>query len=172
MHAIIRLNALFLAFVSVNAIAAPKNPIGNFAQVSPGIYRGALPGIEGLRYLKSKGIKTILTLDGNRSAVEEEIAYGAAIGLPVVSVPMSFFWRPRTRTVNAALAVLNDLSLRPIFVHCHAGQDRTGLIVGLQRVERQGWDPHKAYDEMTKYGFHPELFLLKDYFEWRTDTDL
>lgn len=165
------LSALVLS-ISLFAGSAAANPIGNFAQVSPGIYRGALPGLAGLQYLKSIGVKTIINLDGDRSDAKDEAAWAARLGLRTVAVPMSFFWRPKHRDVNKALAALRDPALQPVYVHCHAGKDRTGLIVGLHRVEVEGMDPYRAHDEMLHYGFHDSLFLLKDYYEDRTDIDL
>jgi protein tyrosine/serine phosphatase len=163
--------ALLATFI-LAAASAFANPIGNFAPVSPGIYRGALPGLAGLRYLKSIGVKTIINLDGDRSDARDEAAWAKHLGLRMVAVPMSFFWRPKNRDVNKALAALRDPRLYPIYVHCHAGKDRTGLIVGLHRVEVQGMSPYRAYAEMLHYGFHDELFLLKGYYEDRTDIDL
>ena len=51
-----------------------------------------------------------------------------------------------------------------VYVHCRHGQDRTGLVVGLERVFIEGWDPADAYAEMLKYGFHTYFLGLKDYF--------
>ena len=56
----------------------------------------------------------------------------------------------------------------PIFLHCAHGEDRTGLLMGLYRVEVQGWTPEKAYLEMLKLGFHPKFKALDDYFRDRT----
>lgn len=168
------LKGLSAFFVSLFLFAgsALANPIPNFAAVSPGIYRGGLPGLAGLQQLKAMGVKTILNLDGDRSDARDEARWAAMLGLRTVAVPMSFFWRPKHRDVNRALAALRDPSLYPIYVHCHAGKDRTGLIVGLHRVEAEGMNPYRAHREMLHYGFHDELFLLKDYYEDRTGIDL
>ncbi|HUV86117.1 MAG TPA: hypothetical protein VMX79_03305, partial [bacterium] len=47
---------------------------------------------------------------------------------------------------------------RPVFVHCHAGVDRTGFVVAAYRVKVEGWTPEKAYEEMARLGFHSFLF--------------
>ncbi len=166
------LGAFFFALFLVTGNASAANPIANFGRVTPGIYRGGLPGYSGLKYLKAIGVKTILNLDGNRGDAREEAEWAHRLGIRTVSVPMSFFWKPRHRDVNRALAALRDPSLYPIYVHCHAGKDRTGLVVGIYRVEDQRMDPYRAYNEMIRYGFHPELWLLKNYYEDRTGADL
>ena len=90
------------------------------------------------------------------------------IGLREISLPMSVLGKPKDKVVNEALAVVADLSLRPLFVHCHQGEDRTGLIMALMRVEKQHWAPKNAYSEWVKFGFHRILFLMNHYFEVRT----
>jgi len=37
-------------------------------------------------------------------------------------------------------------------VHCRHGIVRTGVFVAIYRMERQGWPPQKALDEMKLYG--------------------
>jgi len=160
----------FVALIS--AVSAFAAPIPNFQKVAPNLHRGGLPGEAGLRYLKSIGVKTILNLDDKRSDIVAETRYAAQLGIAVISLPMSFFWRPRDSDVNAALAVMRNKSLRPLFVHCHQGKDRTGLIVGLHRVEKERWHAGDAYDEMLEYGFHDQLFNLKNYFAERTGAEL
>lgn len=172
MNRSIGLSALLVFLFLLAAGSALANPIPNFAAVSPGIYRGGLPGLAGLQHLKALGVKTIVNLDGDRSDAREEAAWAKRLGLRTVAVPMSFFWRPRHKDVNRALAALRDPRLYPIYVHCHAGKDRTGLLVGLHRVEVEGMDPFRAYGEMLRYGFHDELFMMKGYYEDRTGIDL
>ncbi len=55
-----------------------------------------------------------------------------------------------------------------IYVHCRHGQDRTGLVVGLERVFVEGWDPADAYAEMLSHGFHTYFLGLKEYFFTQT----
>ena len=76
--------------------------------------------------------------------------------------------RPSDVQINQILSALADTNNFPIFIHCHHGQDRTGLIIGLYRVEAQGWAPAKAYQEMLVNGFHPNLAGLDKYFRDRT----
>jgi protein-tyrosine phosphatase len=49
---------------------------------------------------------------------------------------------------------LSDASLRPIFVHCLLGKDRTAFILGLYRVYYEDWPPEAAWAEMLRSGFH------------------
>jgi tyrosine-protein phosphatase SIW14 len=157
---------LLTLFVSQAHAAAPAEPL-NFQRVETGIYRGASPGAAGVLYLKNLGVKTILDLDNDGTAAGVEKAAAAQEGLKWIALPLSGFWAPKTATVNAALQVMADPALRPIYIHCKHGQDRTGLVVGLYRVEDEHWQPGHAYEEMKALGFHPMLVFLNHYFEKR-----
>lgn len=76
--------------------------------------------------------------------------------------------QPNELQVNQILDALKNVDNFPVFIHCHHGQDRTGLIIGLYRVEVQGWTPSKAYQEMLDVGFHPSISTLDNYFKHRT----
>jgi protein tyrosine/serine phosphatase len=49
-------------------------------------------------------------------------------------------------------------------VHCTHGQDRTGLIIGLYRLN-EGWTKDAAYKEMLVHHFHSSLHGLHEYWE-------
>ncbi len=145
-----------------------RNPIGNFHVVVAGeIYRGELPGKAGMEYLAAAGFKAVLNLKTEDDSIEEEARVARELGLTHVSVPLSPVLPLRDRDVNSALEALANPALHPIFVHCRHGRDRTGLVVGLDRVERQGWSATRAYDEMLDRGFRSHLIFLDRYFKDR-----
>lgn len=155
--------------VSVAAFAADVIP--NFREVEPGLYRGGTPGDAGIAELKRLGVKTIVNLDDRADVNAAERAAAKAAGIREISLPMSGFWSPNDKEVTRAVRALERSSLRPTFVHCQHGQDRTGLVVGLYRVEAERWQPAHAYQEMKQLGFHPLLVFLNHYFEERTGWD-
>jgi tyrosine-protein phosphatase SIW14 len=136
--------------------------------VSPGVYRGPRPTAQTLSQLKSLGVRTVLDLEDTTSVVKAEQKSVAALGMGFISEPMSGFWTPNDGEVNQIETIMADTTRYPIFVHCEHGQDRTGLIVGLFRVETQHWTPAAAYKEMLAKGFHQILFLLNHYYEEKT----
>jgi protein-tyrosine phosphatase len=75
---------------------------------------------------------------------------------------------PSEKRVKQALLLLDDPSLRPVFVHCQLGEDRSTFIIGLYRVYFQDWTPQAAWDEMLRSGFHVRSTLrgFQTYF-WR-----
>lgn len=154
--------ALFLLLLAFSPAPAAASSIENFRRVGHDLYRGARPDKEGLRYLKSIGVRTILNLEHARDAVRDEMRSAAALGIREISIPM-WYLRPRDRKVDQALEIIADPRLRPLYVHCRAGRDRTGLVMAISRVEHEGWRPRDAYQEMLRFGFHRALFWMADY---------
>ena len=152
-------------------VLALDNPIVNFARVTPQIYRGGRPHEAGLKYLKKLGVKTVINLENKEEKIDEELRFASALGLTEISHPMSSLLPPQDLDVDQILSDVNDSSLYPLFIHCHHGRDRTGLIVGLYRVFGQSWGPRKAYNEMLDLGFRPVLYFLNHYFEERTGME-
>lgn len=137
--------------------------IASFGQVEIGLYRGGRPNEEDFTALLEMGIKTVLDLEGGLFAAEtdpvrRERAWAAAAGIDLVHVPLSPLTSPRPVRVEEAVAVMADPARRPLFVHCHAGVDRTGFVVAAYRVTAEGWTAERAYDEMVRAGFHRILF--------------
>jgi tyrosine-protein phosphatase SIW14 len=136
--------------------------------VEPGLYRGHRPDTATLQQLKSLGVKTILDLEDTQSAIKPESATARSLGMTFISEPMSGFWAPNDAEVDQIEAIMADKSRRPLFVHCQHGEDRTGLIVGLYRVQTEHWTPAAAYREMLAKGFHKILVFLNHYYEEKT----
>ena len=169
-HAILLTGTVFgvtEARSSDSGIPAPP-PIPAFREVTPDIFRGARPDPAGLQALVKQGIKTDLDLEDNAPAEIAESAVAKGLGLQFISKKMSSTLSPGDAEVDEILAILENQSNYPIFVHCKLGEDRTGLIVALYRVLDQKWSAPDAYNEWVQDGFHVHLTGLKDYFTART----
>lgn len=168
-----RLGTLSIAFLSLSFQAvADEAEVPRFREVSSGIYRSGRPNKEGLEWLKEDyNLKTIINLENKEFYVEREGEWAEELGIEYNSIPMSASETPKDRDVNEALALLADPSKHPILVHCYHGQDRTGLIIGLHRVEEESWDAETAYEEMKDLGFRTWLYRLDRYYKKRTGMD-
>jgi protein tyrosine/serine phosphatase len=155
-----------------------KAPMENFHKVRAGLYRGGHPSTAGVAFLKKIGIKTIVDLEvgdfieATPWSISEELSDAKAQKITVLRYPMSAF-EPAVSSdfdhmIDTIMTKLDDPSLMPIYVHCAHGQDRTGLVIGLERVIDEGWTPKAAHDEMLKLGFHPLFEGLNHYFEEKT----
>jgi len=132
-----------------------RTNVPNFGVVSPTLIRGGLPGVNGINALKTSGIKTVVNLMNEGKHTFEEKRLVEANDMKYVSMPMSHFKSATADQIEKFLAVVNEPANQPVFVHCHQGQDRTGTMVAVYRVNQEGWTAKQAYDEMMGYGFHP-----------------
>jgi tyrosine-protein phosphatase SIW14 len=158
---------ILLSFVLATSVSE-AHQIPNFQQVNHNLFRGGRPSVQDLRDLKLMGVKTILNLENDDNAVAKEGDVARALEFNYVSVPTATFFKPKDANVNRILAVMNDPKNFPVFIHCTHGRDRTGLMMGLYRVETDAWSPKAAYAEMVDLGFRQYLFALKGYFDKRT----
>ena len=150
----------------------------NFYSVRPGLYRGGHPDSAALDYLKGLGVDTIVDLEigdfveATPWAISEEESAAKEKGFTFIRKPLSAF-QPFVSDdeMNATMAILSDGTNGTVYVHCAHGQDRTGMVIGLERVLIEGWEPADAYQEMLNHGFHPEFIGLKHYFDEQTGYD-
>ncbi|HEY3415835.1 MAG TPA: tyrosine-protein phosphatase [Armatimonadota bacterium] len=152
----------FLALGSLPAFtaAAPKG-IPNFHTVSDGIYRGAAPTKEGLAALKAMKVHTIIDLRISPPLAKAEKKIVTGMGMTWINIPMGKE-APTKKQVEPFLAALGKAPKEPVFVHCQYGADRTGCMIGIYRVQVQGWTFAQAWAEMRKYGFKPFLTEMKE----------
>ena len=111
-------------------------PVVDLAGHPAGVYRGAQPeSCDELQYLRSIGVRSILKLnDRGLTQDESEIRDAEALGFVVRSFAFNAFTIGRRSScdqVRDALGFLADESNWPVYVHCSAGKDRTGYIVGM-----------------------------------------
>jgi hypothetical protein len=147
--------AVALAVAMLGAgCSTPAGPL-SVVEVSPGIFVGSKPTTQGdFDALRAHGIRTILSLQQmpwdigpeRKAAHKSGTAYR---DLPILASPL----QPREKRVKEALLILSDPSLRPIFIHCLLGKDRTAFLVGLYRIYYQDWTPEAAWAEMLRSGF-------------------
>lgn len=145
----------------------PGDPSTDFYTVSPGIYRGGRLDEGGILRLQKLGVKTILNLENDGSAIALEAKWAKAASIAQVSSPLSGEWTPNDAQVDRILKLLADPSKRPIYIHCMKGMDRTGMIVALHRVYNEGWTRAHAEQERDALGFNHWLGYLDRYYAWK-----
>ena len=133
--------------------AAPSAP-ENFYQVSPELFRSAVPKAEHIAALRKAGIRTIVNLRGSDGDAD---AFRAA-GFITLQHPMEAGAVSQADLV-AVLKLLHEAP-KPALVHCWHGADRTGFIVAGYRVVREGWSKEEAVRELRRggFGFHGVVF--------------
>ncbi|MCM8535009.1 MAG: hypothetical protein NE334_03645 [Lentisphaeraceae bacterium] len=109
------LKFFFIFLLSSNA----EKPIENFMEVSEGVFSGAQPKNErSFYFIKQKGIKTIISVDGQVPNIKLAKKYG----LNYLHIPIGYDEVP----IEAQKALLKTLKTRakPYFIHCHHGKHR------------------------------------------------
>lgn len=135
----------------------------NFHRVDEHLYRGGQPAEGGIARLKSLGIRTIVNLRGEPSLVTSEAREAADAGLRYFSVPMRGLGRPTDEQLQRILGLIDQADNWPVFVHCKAGQDRTGLVVACQRITRAGWTAERAIREAMDLGMMKIEFAMRSF---------
>ena len=150
-----------LALLALSGLPAVADDLPNFHAVGPGIWRGAAPSEAGLRRLKAMGVRTVIDLRIAPKTVREEGICARSLGFRWINLPMGSD-PPTPNQVTTLLATLGRAPQEPVFVHCQHGADRTGCMVGIYRVARQGWAFPRAYAEMRRDGFDPRWTRLRE----------
>ncbi len=144
---------LAILMCSGAAFAASVDGVPNFQKVNDGLYRGGQPTKDGFEGLARLGVKTIvdLRLPDEHSGAQEK-KWVESLGMRYVNVPLKGLSAPSSTDVAKILAIFNDPSSGPVFVHCRRGADRTGTIVACYRISHDRWENRKALDEARGYG--------------------
>jgi protein tyrosine/serine phosphatase len=131
------------------AIPLNHSGVSNFYQVTTNLYRGAQPSAEGMKELKSMGIKTILNLRSFHS--DHGLVSSGDVKLARLHMKP---WHAEDEDVVAFLKIASNTNNLPLFVHCQRGADRTGMICAMYRIVICGWTKESAIEEMKEGGFH------------------
>jgi endonuclease/exonuclease/phosphatase family metal-dependent hydrolase/protein tyrosine phosphatase (PTP) superfamily phosphohydrolase (DUF442 family) len=137
-------------------------PIKRFRWMEPTLARGARPSRAGIEALRKRGFRTIVDFTAN-GGVERA---AKAEGLDYFALPMTaHLWShpPTEEQVRTFFRIALDPARRPLFIHCTHGEDRTGTMAALYRIEAQGWANSAALEEMELLGFHGWFRSLRHY---------
>jgi protein tyrosine/serine phosphatase len=143
------------------AIALPSAiTIDNFGQVNPRYYRGAQPKGRDFADLSQLGVKLVIDLAAEGDV--NEAANAERAGMKFVRFPLATTVRPPQSVIADFLALVNEPSNQPVYVHCMGGRHRTGVMTAVYRMTQDGWTADRAFSEMKQYKFgadflHPAL---------------
>lgn len=137
--------------------------IKNFGKINDHIYRGGQPEGDNYRKLIELGVKTIVDLRSDSEPGAKAAAEGA--GLRYINLPMVPKSYPQADAAKRFLEIVNDQANGPVYVHCAGGRHRTGAMLAVYRMEVDGWNIERAYQEMKDYDFYTRFGhgCYKDY---------
>ncbi|HVN22037.1 MAG TPA: tyrosine-protein phosphatase [Dongiaceae bacterium] len=135
-----------------HSMGSRKDAVGlpNFGEVTPNLYRGAQPGIDGFKTLHRMGIQIVVDMRTGYNHDEQRAV--EKLGMQYVSIP----WHcplPSDEPFIKFLKVIKDNPDKKVFVHCRLGDDRTGMAIASYRMAVEGWSADEAMKEMELFGF-------------------
>ena len=143
--------ALLLALALLGGLGGCSRTLYNLGTVREGaLYRSAQPSPLLLRYVLSRyGVRSLVNLRGSTQGFES--AFAAEHGLRLFVFDLSAGRAPSEAQIERFLDVVTNPENQPILVHCRNGVDRSGYMIGIYRVAREGWDVERALQEMNRF---------------------
>lgn len=120
----------------------------NLFQMSPTLYRSALPDAGAVALLEKLRVATVINF-----LPESDSNWLANPSIEQVQLPYRTNHVDDAQVLKALRAIQAAEAKGPVLMHCKHGSDRTGLIAAMYRVVVQGWSKEDALGEMTQGGF-------------------
>lgn len=131
--------------------AKPVDKSFNLYQMSPTLYRSALPSNQNLPLLEQLKVKTVVSF-----IKDDDKAWVGNQPINIVSFP-THADRVDDADVLKVLRILQQAEQQgPVLMHCKHGRDRTGLFAAMYRTVVEGWSKEDALKEMIEGGFGTE----------------
>lgn len=137
--------------------------IKNFGKVNDKFYRGSQPSRRDYADLKALGVKTVIDLQQDGEASEQQDVEDA--GMKFYRIGLSDSSWPAPEKTEQFLKLVNDPANQPVFIHCHGGRHRAGTMTAIYRITHDKWSADQAFAEMKRYEFERGFGhgTLKDY---------
>ncbi|CAI8737346.1 Protein tyrosine phosphatase [Pseudomonas sp. IT-347P] len=128
--------------------AQPVEVQYNLFQISPTLYRSALPDGGAVPLLKNLRVATVINF-----LPEADSSWLSEPGINQVQLPYRTNHVDDADVLKTLRAIQAAEANGPVLMHCKHGSDRTGLMAAMYRVVVQGWSKEDALSEMTQGGF-------------------
>ncbi|PMQ12163.1 hypothetical protein PseAD21_09260 [Pseudomonas sp. AD21] len=128
--------------------AQPVEVQYNLFQMSPTLYRSALPDGGAVPLLKNLKVATVINF-----LPEADSSWLSEPGINQVQLPYRTNHVDDADVLKTLRAIQTAEANGPVLMHCKHGSDRTGLMAAMYRIVVQGWSKEDALNEMTQGGF-------------------
>ena len=140
-----------------------KQDLPNLFKVNPNLFRGGQPSEAGINALAELGIKTVIYLRDGKEHARLEEKWVRAAGMNFIHEPERNWRKPKRGSIESTIEKLDLAENQPVFVHCRRGADRTGTIIAIYRITRDGWTGKEANTEAKKFGFGWWQIRMRDF---------
>ncbi len=128
------------------------------------VYRGGfIDSLEVTNALRQWGIRTIVSI----SVTEEEKRAAESMGIRLVELDLD---KDSGLDKNNAALFTENLQAEyfPLYIHCHGGEHRAGVMAMAYRMTYLKWDYEKALEEFFKLGGDPaaDRVLIDSVKQW------
>jgi len=134
------------------------SPVHNFCVVAPEVlWRGPRPSRNDAQWLLEHHVGTVVSLQLDDRRAFEAVSLGPAFVHSVAYFhvagfsPVHLLSRSHLDTHLALFVAIAKAAPKPIYVHCRAGVDRTGVLIAAYRVLVDGISREQAIAEMGRY---------------------
>ncbi len=139
--------------------AKPIDKSFNFYQVTPSIYRSAMPDQRKLKIIQAQHISTVISLIKE----DDKQWLGDKTNINYISYPIHADRVTDDDVLYILRTIKQSLSKgEAVLLHCKHGQNRTGLFVAMYRIVNQRWTKQHAIWEMANVGYSTDLNDIKD----------
>jgi protein tyrosine phosphatase len=114
------------------------------------IYRSPQPTLKQLeKFLKISGVKTVIRMndtEGTGVSIEKERELVESLGLNFIWVNAHLGYKKGqgyTESIDLAYPIIENGN---VLIHCTAGKDRTGYMVGYYLLKSLGWSKNEVWD--------------------------
>jgi len=101
--------------------------------------------------LAALSVKTVIDLQ--KEGDEEELALMEPAGMEYVRIPMTTRVPPTAEQLAQFLALGNEPTNQPVYVHCRERRHRTGMMTAVYRMTKDGRTADQAFREMKAFKF-------------------
>jgi len=140
-----------------------REDLPNLYQVNANLYRGGQPTEAGIKALARLGINTVIYLRDGKELAKEEERWVRAAGMNFIHEPEKNWRKPKRNSIDSIIERLDSVENHPIFIHCRRGADRTGTVIAVYRILRDGWTGKQANAEAKKFGFGWWQIRMRDF---------
>jgi protein tyrosine/serine phosphatase len=138
--------------------------IKNFGCINDNYFRGAQPQERDYAALAALGVKTVIDLEEEGESKEAQQVEAA--GMKFYRIKMNTKDKPNQEQVGTFLKIVDDPTNQPVYVHCHGGRHRTGVMTAVYRMTHNSWSADQAFTEMKQFQFEKGMVshgTLKDF---------